>query len=475
MGFLDFLKKNELNKIQQLSDENKTLIITIQSKDAEIRDLNSQIINLKKYEGITDIDKLISEKKAEFEIKKQKFESDLQAINEGVENTKREYNKAYELYLKLQKQNSIYEESIEMADYGIYSPHFNFEDSERYKSAISNLREFQKEAIKNGSAVIGGENILWNNSVSQGEAMVKRQKKLMLRAFNGECDSFISTVEWNNISKFEERLQKSYEAINKVYEVQGIHISSKYRDLKLRELWMVFEYKKKKYEEKEEQRQIREQMREEEKAAREIETARLKAEKEEETFQKALDKAREELNKASGDKQEKLYQQIADLEVRLKEAEMNKERALSMAQQTKRGHVYVISNIGSFGENVYKIGMTRRLEPLDRVKELGDASVPFSFDVHAMIFSEDAPALEAKLHRIFENERLNMINPRKEFFNVSLEEIEKIVIENHGQIEFTKIAEAQEYRESKILKQQGKIPQIQPTIFHNAMPAEVLN
>ena len=122
-----------------------------------------------------------------------------------------------------------------------------------------------------------------------------------------------------------------------------------------------------------------------------------------------------------------------------------------MAQQTKRGHVYVISNIGSFGENVYKIGMTRRLEPEDRVKELGDASVPFSFDIHAMIFSEDAPKLEAALHNQFEQHKVNMVNPRKEFFNVTLDEIKNVVKSNHIDATFIDIPEAEEYRETKAI------------------------
>ena len=137
-----------------------------------------------------------------------------------------------------------------------------------------------------------------------------------------------------------------------------------------------------------------------------------------------------------------------ELEARLKDAESNKDRALSMAQQTRRGHVYVISNIGSFGEDVYKIGMTRRLDPLDRVRELGDASVPFPFDVHAIIFSEDAPTLESTLHKAFEAKRVNQVNLRKEFFNVSIDEIEAVVHKNNATIEFTKVAEARDYRES---------------------------
>lgn len=135
--------------------------------------------------------------------------------------------------------------------------------------------------------------------------------------------------------------------------------------------------------------------------------------------------------------------------MKLKETKKNKEDVLYRVQNTRAGYVYIISNIGSFGENVFKIGMTRRLEPLDRVKELGDASVPFTFDVHGMIFSEDAPALENALHKAFTERRLNRVNERKEFFRVDLKEIENVVKKNHNKtVEFTKLAEAEEYRKS---------------------------
>ena len=252
----------------------------------------------------------------------------------------------------------------------------------------------------------------------------------------------------------EERLNKSFEAINKVYKDQGISISEIYKEYKTWELQLTYEYKKKLQEEKEEQRAIREQMREEERAERELEAARIKAEKEEIMYIKALEKARKEIGTAVGKKQEELLQRIAELEAGLIGVETLKQKAISMAQQTKMGYVYVISNIGAFGDDIYKIGMTRRLEPTERVKELGDASVPFPFDIHAMIFSENAPELESKLHNVFANERVNMTNYRREFFNVSLDRIEEEAKKLGAKVEFTKLAEAEEYRESQILKKQ---------------------
>jgi hypothetical protein len=245
-----------------------------------------------------------------------------------------------------------------------------------------------------------------------------------------------------------ERMQKLFDSINKLGEGFKVYVTKKYFSLKLKELILEHEYQTKRQQEKEEMRAIQDELREEEKAKREFEQAQREAEKEESNYQKALDKARKEFEISTGDKHDKLQAQIEKLELELKEAQEKKERALSMAQQTKRGHVYIISNIGSFGENVYKIGMTRRLEPTDRVKELGDASVPFQFDIHAMIYSDEAPTLENELHKAFTNKKVNMLNYRKEFFNVTLDEIEQKIKETGIDAEFSRLPEAMEYRET---------------------------
>lgn len=116
--------------------------------------------------------------------------------------------------------------------------------------------------------------------------------------------------------------------------------------------------------------------------------------------------------------------------------------------------MYIISNIGAFGENVYKIGMTRRLDPQERIDELGDASVPFNYDVHAMIFTDDAPKLEAALHSAFEDKKLNKINPRREFFKVTLEDVKTVVRKNFDKtVEWIDVPEAEQYRQSVLLSQ----------------------
>jgi hypothetical protein len=245
-----------------------------------------------------------------------------------------------------------------------------------------------------------------------------------------------------------ERLEKIFSTINSLGKGFQVSITNEYFKLKSEELILEYEYQAKRQQEKEEMKAIQDELREEEKARREYEKAQRDAEKQEALFQKALEKARKEYEESKGVNTEELKTQIEKLEQELKEAQEKKERALSMAQQTKRGHVYTISNIGAFGEDVFKIGMTRRLEPIDRVKELGDASVPFQFDVHAMIYSDEARTLEYELHKAFSHKKINMLNNRKEFFKVSLEEIEDKIKELGFEAEFTKMPEAMEFRET---------------------------
>ncbi len=266
----------------------------------------------------------------------------------------------------------------------------------------------------------------------------------------------------------EQRIEKSFTSINNLNKSSDIVISTKYLQLKLDELHLAHEYKEKKQLEKEEQAEIRRQMREEAKLEHEIEEAL----KEEEKYQGLLDKAKTEAEKTTGAKLEKLQEKILALAEDLQMAQEKSERAKSMAQQTKAGHIYVISNVGSFGENIYKIGMTRRLEPLDRVRELGDASVPFIFDVHAMIYSEDAPSLEKTLHKAFDLKRVNLVNNRKEFFSVGLDDIENEVKIISSEAAFVLTAEAKEYKQSVALRAQREQVKTQDGI-RSALPETI--
>ena len=198
-------------------------------------------------------------------------------------------------------------------------------------------------------------------------------------------------------------------------------------------------------------------MREEAKLQKEIEETRKKIAKEQSHYQNALSHIEQQIETANEadkvellKKKEQIVNELSEIDKSMKDIDYR-------AANARAGYVYIISNVGSFGENVYKIGMTRRLEPMDRVDELGDASVPFNFDVHAMIFSDDAPSLEAALHKAFEDRKVNMINTRREFFNVTLDEIEEVVKKNYDKtVEFTRLAPAEQYRESLKIKEQLK-------------------
>ncbi len=362
-----------------------------------------------------------------------------------------DYNSAKERYDKLMKEVALLEDINEMHEYGVYSPIFNFDDPDDYKQALDSNYQDQKKCISEDRAIRCFTEWTVNGNKAKGVQKTKKFHTLMLRAFNGECDSCIAKVDWNNVVRMEERIKKAFETINKLGDSNNSKIQKEYLDLRIKELLLTYEYKDKLHEQKEEQKRIREEMREEEKVRKELERQKLEAEKEEAKYMAALEKAREELRNAHGDALSELQGKIDALEESLREAEERKERALSMAQQTKSGHVYVISNIGSFGEHIYKIGMTRRLEPEERVKELSDASVPFAFDIHAMIYSENAPELENQLHNHFDKLRVNRVNRKKEFFKVKLDHIEEWTKKNNYKINFTKVAEARELRETLAL------------------------
>lgn len=387
-----------------------------------------------KYSKIIDVD---------LEVEKSKKEKE--GIDKEVESLRNDYKEKRALFETLVKEAAIYDEEIQMADLGFYKPHFDFDTSERYKEEISQVKQKQKDLISSKQAIYCNTEWTVEGSKAKGRTMTNRAIKLTARAFNNECDAAISNVRWNNVDRMEQRIEKAYDAINKMNQSNAVVISREYFHLKVNELRLAYEYADKKQKEKEEQQEIKLKMREEAK----LEQEREKALKEEEKYNKLLEKAQRDAEKASGNKLDYLKEKIAQLSQDLQEAHEKSERAKSMAEQTKRGHVYVISNIGSFGSDIYKIGMTRRLEPLDRVKELGDASVPFTFDVHAMIHSEDAPALESSLHKKFDQLRLNLVNSRKEFFRVTLSDIEEEVRKISPEAEFIETAEARDYRESQ--------------------------
>ena len=397
----------------------------------------------KKYKPIRDLEREILKKQRIIRDKTEEVET----LNKSIDSAQKEFEDKEEM-LKL------LEDRVEYIESGFYKSKYNLEDSDSYKAKLERIRINQKQKIKEKTAIICTAEWRVGDSLVEGRKMTDRTIRLGLSAFNVQCDNEIMKVNYSNVNKAEEKLEKIKDNINKLLEPNRCHITQDFFKLKLEELFLVHEYQEILQKEKEEQRLIREQMKEEEKALREAQKAQDDAEKEEKTYKKALEKAKEDLEKSKSDNNSLYLDKIKELELKLLEAQMQKERAKSQAEQTKKGHVYIISNLGSFGENVYKIGMTRRLDPMDRVWELGDASVPFEFDVHAMIHSDNAPELERTLHKKFHDYRVNKINERKEFFKISLGEIEKACREHVPEDKFkiTLLAEAKEYKQTLLKK-----------------------
>jgi len=333
------------------------------------------------------------------------------------------YKEKKAIHDRLIKEVAIFDERLAFAEMGVYEPHFDFTDSEQYKVAIMATREDQKRLVSGKAAVICKANWSVDGSAAKGQTMTNRNIKLTLRAFNNECEAAIANVRWNNANAMEKRIVKAAEQIDNLNASNQVFITEDYLKSKLKELYLTHEYREKLKVEKDERAEAARAAKEEAKLIRDME----KAEEDEARYQRLLDKARAEAAKITGPQLDAFSEQIRVLEQELAAAHARVERAQAMAEKTRSGYIYIISNIGSFGDDVVKIGLTRRLDPADRVRELGDASVPFVFDTHAVIYSDDAPTLERALHGEFESLRVNAQNFRKEFFRVKIDEVEAAV------------------------------------------------
>ena len=356
-------------------------------------------------------------------------------------------NEKISLEKKINKLKDEYMTYEDYSEFGMPTKFYNFETSQLYKEHMAKIVKEQKKMIKSCEAFWLTDSYTFNGSAKKGYDYLKNQAKLLLRAFNGECVTLFNSINYNNITNIEVKIQKSFSEINKLGKGL-VHITEKYKKLKIKEARLISDYKIVKQEEKEEQQRIKEQMKEEAKLQKELEEAQSNIDKEKKRFTLEMEKLKQQLQKANEEEIFALKNKIKELENGLEKVKQDEINLENRKNSTRAGYVYIISNIGSFGENIYKIGMTRRLDPQIRVDELGSASVPFKFDVHAFIFSEDAFALESKLHNHFNNYRVNKVNTKKEFFNVTLEEIENYVKTLDRTVKFTKTATADEYRAS---------------------------
>lgn len=424
-------------------------------KAKRIKELESQVSSMQslmtpEMNDILALQNKIKELIAESENIQKNYENNRTAYQNELNSLQQQKN---ELNYQI---NSLKQEIIECNDEilyqecGLYEPKFIFQTAEEYKNQLVSIRNAQKEMIKNGTAVSGSMQWTVDKSLAKGKKMVKDTQKLLLRAFNDECDTLVDKVKVSNYDSYVKRMNKACETISKLGSMMSIAITSQYHSLKLSELALALDYQKKKEQEKEDQREARQRLREEAALRKEIEEARKKIIKEQTHYEQALNKIIKQLETATPEQQTELVLKQHEIEEQLKSISKSMQDIDYREANQRAGYVYIISNIGAFGNDVYKIGMTRRLEPMDRIYELGDASVPFKFDVHALIFSDDAPSLENALHKAFEDRKVNMVNTRREFFRVTLDEIKAVVKSNFDKtVEFIDFPEAEEFRLSQ--------------------------
>lgn len=367
---------------------------------------------------------------------------------------KKDIEELLDIKNKLQKELIQLDDEILFQDFGIYFPQYEFAEIEHYKNEIKKIRNVQKDMIKTGLAA--SCNIKWkvNGSEKEGKKLITNGIKQMIRNFNIECDICIDKVKFSNYENMKKRIIKAFNIQNSLNEINQISITPHYLKSKFMELDLAYEYQQRKKQERNEQIELREIKREEARVAKEIELKRMELEKEQRHYENVLQKLNDQIEvEISEIRKDFLLLKKKELEFCVDDV-INALNDLDYREANHRaGYVYIISNIGAFGENIYKIGMTRRLEPEERIAELSGASVPFKFDVHAMIFSNDAPKLETALHNAFSDKKVNLVNGRKEFFNVTLEEIKKVVEENHDKtVNFVNVPDAQQYRESQMIR-----------------------
>lgn len=441
MGLLDFLKVNEYKKeIEELNND----LSKLRDKKLSVEQMTALELNeeiLKQQKNLELLESEIVKKQSKYSEIETKFiqkQSDIHT---------------------LQSKLIVIEDDLLMESYGLYVPKYDFATSLGYKEKLTSIRSTQKQMIKDKSAVNYFDNWAVDGSKAKGRKMTNDNIKQILRSFNNECEASINKVKYNNIQSIEKRIKTSFEQLNKLNKSIKLSITNEFLNLKLNELYLAYEYERKKQDEKEELKEQREREREEKALQKEIQSKKKVIDKDIKHYQNLIDELKKKINESSSyEERDSIEQQIIDLGVKVKEREEEKEELDYRTAHASAGYVYIISNIGAFGDDVVKIGVTRRIDPLERISELSSASVPFKFDVHALIFSYDAYKLETVLHQYFNSYRINKVNNRKEFFKVPISKIEEKLAE-YGEltIDFRANVDAEEYRESESMTVNNRV------------------
>lgn len=357
----------------------------------------------------------------------------------------------------LQKESRELDAKVYLQAIDYYEPKFSFIKSTEYVIHLKNIKLDQERMRKAGKAFISNVELSLDGSQRKGEKMKKSLLNLIKEAFETQCDYAIREVKYNNVPSLEKRITNSFKKLNKLSEVTRCEISPEYLKLKIKELYLKYELEEKQQEEKQKEREIREQMKQEEKERLNFEKAMREAEEAEQIekqYEEDIEKVRREMEQAVGTQLVDYNRQIKYLHEQLSKAQADKEKAISDFTRLKSGYIYVISNIGSLGRDIYRIFMTKNSKPDVYVRTM-NPSVPFPFDVHFKLFSEDASETVQYLHQQFNDKRVNIANEKREFFKVRLEEIEQVVQKIYRETgaltieKFEKVPQALEYRRTQ--------------------------
>ena len=428
-------------KLMLSRNKYKKATLLLAEENEELEKIKNKVLEVEKMDLLKAIEKF-----DEMNNKILKLESQKEKLDDELLKTTNQLNKQKE---KLEAVN----DELNMESFALYKPKYDFANSSQYKFKLEEIRKNQKEMIKSKKAVHYSKDWTINGSASEGRKMINNNIKMILRSFNSDCEAAINKIKFSNLERIENRIYKSFEQLNKLNEVNQVSITQEFLNLKFDELHLGYEYEQKKELEKELLREEREKEKENRKVLQEIEKKKRSINKEILHYENAIDEIENKILISSEKEKEELENKLSEIREIVEKYNDEKEELDYRLENIGAGYVYIISNIGAFGENIFKIGVTRRLEPLERIRELSSASVPFKFDVHALIFSYQAYNLEKELHNLFDNKRVNLVNNRKEFFNISIDEVETALAKYKDlTFEFNKIPDAEEYRETLKLR-----------------------
>lgn len=428
------LEKTNLEAKASIEQNNNTrLIKQLKKQREEAQSLAEKVKRLETFETKTaiELEDYIQEKSTE----KNKLTTKIK--------------KATQRFNELSKQVELYSEELEFIDVGLYNPKYKFTTSTYFKEKLNICRNEQKLMIKEEKAVQQPQSFDLNGDPAKGIQFLRRISKQMIFCFNSETREIIDKVKFSNFDKSKEKILKAANRINKFNSDLFMSLSQKFIDLKIDELTLAYEYALKIEEEKEILKAEKKKEKEEKELQKEIKAKRKLIDKDIQHYENIIHELRKKLEAAQEEDKYEIERELVDIQNKQAEKENEKNELDYREANATAGYVYIISNIGSFGKDVIKIGVTRRLDPLDRINELSGASVPFKFDIHALIFSDDAFKLEKELHHFFSEYRVNKINLRKEFFRIPIETVEEKLSEYKNlTFNFHKEAEAIEYKQT---------------------------